>query len=104
MGSQSIASDQTTTPIMYSTTSIVTVATFLVNVGAAPGGHYRKAAPAPTKTIAELASLLLSYRPFLQLSKLLVLWRLYQEKVLSLSLLLPMMLSPRFLLILSMVY
>merc|ERR1712073_39070 len=55
MGSQSIASDQTTTAIMYSTTSIVTVATFLVNVGAAPGGHYRKAAPAPTKTIAELA-------------------------------------------------
>merc|ERR1712220_13204 len=55
MGSQSIASDQTTTAIMYSTTSIVTVATFLVNVGGAPGGHYRKAAPAPTKTIAELA-------------------------------------------------
>merc|ERR1712228_268435 len=55
MGSQRIASDQTTTAIMYSTTSIVTVATFLVNVGAAPGGHYRKAAPAPTKTIAELA-------------------------------------------------
>merc|ERR1712236_47047 len=55
MGSQSIASDQTTTAIMYSTTSIVTVATFLVNVRAAPGGHYRKAAPAPTKTIAELA-------------------------------------------------
>merc|ERR1712156_661566 len=55
MGSQSIASDQTTTAIMYSTTSIVTVATFLVNVGAAPVGHYRKAAPAPTKTIAELA-------------------------------------------------
>merc|ERR1712109_145202 len=48
--------DQTTTEIMYSTTSIVAVATLLVNVGAAPGhGHYRKAAPAPTKTIAELA-------------------------------------------------
>merc|ERR1712079_430612 len=55
MGTQSTWGDQTTTAIMYSTTSIVTVATFLVNVGAAPGGHYRKAAPAPTKTIAELA-------------------------------------------------
>merc|ERR1712073_149730 len=56
MGSQRIASDQTTTAIMYSTTSIVAVATLLVNVGAAPGhGHYRKAAPAPTKTIAQLA-------------------------------------------------
>merc|ERR1711915_655628 len=56
MGSQRITSDQTTTAIMYSTTSIVAVATLLVNVGAAPGhGHYRKAAPAPTKTIAELA-------------------------------------------------
>merc|ERR1712079_943468 len=56
MGSQRITTDQTTTAIMYSTTSIVTVATLLANVGAAPGhGHYRKAAPAPTKTIAELA-------------------------------------------------
>merc|ERR1712228_1118426 len=56
MGSQRITSDQTTTAIMYSTTLIVAVATLLVNVGAAPGhGHYRKAAPAPTKTIAELA-------------------------------------------------
>merc|ERR1711923_409935 len=56
MGSQRIATDQTTTAIMYSITSIVAVATLLVNVGAAPGhGHYRKAAPAPTKTIAELA-------------------------------------------------
>merc|ERR1712079_586066 len=56
MGSQRITSDQTTTEIMYSTTSIVAVATLLANVGAAPGhGHYRKAAPAPTKTIAELA-------------------------------------------------
>merc|ERR1712079_290136 len=56
MGSQRITTDQTTTAIMYSTTSIVTVATLLVNVGAAPGhGHYKKAAPAPTKTIAELA-------------------------------------------------
>merc|ERR1712180_214931 len=56
MGSQRITTDQTTTAIIYSTTSIVTVATLLVNVGAAPGhGYYRKAAPAPTKTIAELA-------------------------------------------------
>merc|ERR1711923_602154 len=56
MGSQRIATDQTTTAIMYSITSIAAVATLLVNVGAAPGhGHYRKAAPAPTKTIAELA-------------------------------------------------
>merc|ERR1712102_227171 len=56
MGSQRIATDQTTTAIMYSITSIVAVAILLVNVGAAPGhGHYRKAAPAPTKTIAELA-------------------------------------------------
>merc|ERR1739844_155640 len=56
MGSQRITTNQTTTAIMYSTTSIVTVATLLANVGAAPGhGHYRKAAPAPTKTIAELA-------------------------------------------------
>merc|ERR1711920_1047329 len=39
--------------IMHS--SIVTIATLVVIVGAAPGGHYRKAAPAPTKTIAELA-------------------------------------------------
>merc|ERR1712131_230567 len=54
--SQRIATDQTTTAIMYSITSIVAVATLLVNVGAAPGhGHYRKAAPAPPKTIAELA-------------------------------------------------
>merc|ERR1711920_328709 len=56
MGSQRITSDQTTTAIMYSTTSIVTVATLLANVGASPGhGHYRKPAPAPTKTIAELS-------------------------------------------------
>merc|ERR1712142_1141014 len=57
MGSQRITTDLTTTAIMYSTTSIVAVAALLVNVGAAPGhGHYRKAAPAPTKTIAELAT------------------------------------------------
>merc|ERR1711978_527831 len=56
MGSQRITTDLTTTKIMYSTTSIVAVAALLVNVGAAPGhGYFRKAAPAPTKTIAELA-------------------------------------------------
>merc|ERR1712083_235310 len=44
----------------------------------------------------------LSYRPFLLLLKLLVMLRLFQEKVLSLSSLLPMMLLPRFLPILSM--
>merc|ERR1712087_321644 len=56
MGSQRITSDQTTTAIMYSTTSIVTVATLLANVGAAPGhSRTRTWAAAPTKTIAELA-------------------------------------------------
>merc|ERR1711994_918986 len=55
MGSQLFPTDQTTNSIMYSSTSLATVATLLVIVGAAPGGHYRKAAPAPTKTIAELA-------------------------------------------------
>merc|ERR1711920_1191742 len=39
--------------IMHS--SIVTIATLVVIVGAAPGGHYRIAPPAPTKNIAELA-------------------------------------------------
>merc|ERR1711872_561584 len=54
------------------------------------------------KQLLSLLLLLLSYRPSWLLSKLLDLWRLFQEKVLSLSSLLPMMLSPRFLQILSM--
>merc|ERR1712083_51440 len=54
MGSQTFYIVLTiTSKIMHS--SIVTIATLVVIVGAAPGGHYRKAAPAPTKTIAELA-------------------------------------------------
>merc|ERR1711915_1173985 len=45
---------------MYTFTILVTGSILLSNVGAVPGGHYtggyyRKAAPAPTKTIAELA-------------------------------------------------
>merc|ERR1711915_939680 len=45
---------------MYTFTILVTGSILFSNVGAVPGGHYRggyyrKAAPAPTKTIAELA-------------------------------------------------
>merc|ERR1712131_483607 len=55
MGKATILTKNINSIIMHSSTTIVTVVT-LVNVGAAPGhGHYRKAAPAPTKTIAELA-------------------------------------------------
>merc|ERR1711973_39935 len=48
------------TDTMYTFTILVTGSILLSNVGAVPGGHYRggyfrKAAPAPTKTIAELA-------------------------------------------------
>merc|ERR1711915_835906 len=54
------------------------------------------------KPLLSLLLLLLSYQPSLLLSKLLVLWRLFLEKVLLQSLLQPMMLLPRFLQILSM--
>merc|ERR1711975_158945 len=48
------------TDTMYTFTILVTGSILLSNVGAVPGGHYRggyfrKAAPAPTQTIAELA-------------------------------------------------
>merc|ERR1712002_1382512 len=48
------------TDTMYTFTILVTGSILLSNVGSVPGGHYRggyfrKAAPAPTKTIAELA-------------------------------------------------
>merc|ERR1711915_591446 len=57
MGSQSSFINKTITSItMHSSTTIITIANLLVIVGATPyGGYNRKAAPAPSKTIAELA-------------------------------------------------
>merc|ERR1739838_299342 len=57
MGRREIPKTNTTTSIttkMYSSLTFLTSS--LLMVTGAPGGHYRSAPPAPTKTIAELAT------------------------------------------------
>merc|ERR1712106_833076 len=95
----------TTTSIttkMYSSLTFLTSS--LLMVTGAPGGHYRSAPPAPTKTIAELAIATPALSTLLVAVKAAGLVETLSGEGPSLSLLLLMMLSPRYLQMLSMVF
>merc|ERR1712123_474610 len=87
----------TTTSItnkMYSSLTFLTSS--LLMVTGAPGGHYRSAPQAPTKTIAELAIATPALSTLLAAVKAVGLVETLSGEGLSQSLLLLMMLSPRY--------